>query len=146
MSRQTALARQARAETRRALARLRDLIEDADLRQRQVEDRAGFSRGYLSQLLNGHIEIKLRHLEVLFEVLDLSPGQYFGALFPPRGRRVRRPAGRPDLKVSQDVIRIYGFGIEEARDLRRRLQRCEEALEKLAKSEAVAALTARSRG
>lgn len=137
--------RQAQAETRQALAYLRDLIEDSDLLQRQVEDRAGFSRGYLSQLLNGHIDLKVRHLETLFEALGLLPGQYFGALFPPARRRVRRSGPRPELKVSKDVIRIYGFGIAEARELRRRLEQCEERLEELARSDAVAVLAAHRR-
>lgn len=139
-ARLTAPAHRARGETRRALAYLRDLIEDADLRQRQLEDRLGFSRGYVSQLLNGHIELKLRHLAVLLEALDLTPAQYFGALFPRQRRRVRRP-GVPDaragLKLNDDVMGIYALGIDEARDLRRRLRRCEEALEKLARSGAV---------
>lgn len=145
MSRPTDFARQAQAETRRALAFLRDLIEDSDLLQREIEDRAGFSRGYLSQLLNGHIDLKVRHLEPLFEALGLLPGHFFGALFPPVRRRVRRAGPRPELKVSKDVIRIYGFGIAEARELRQRLERCEERLEELARSDAVAALSARRR-
>ncbi|HEX9733665.1 MAG TPA: helix-turn-helix transcriptional regulator [Thermoanaerobaculia bacterium] len=147
MNRPTDIARQALAETRRALACVRDLIEDSDLLQRDVEDRVGFSRGYLSQLLNGHIDLKVRHLEPLLEALGLLPGQYFGALFPPGRRRVRRSGRpRPPLKVSKDVIRIYGFGIAEARELRRRLEQCEERLEEMARSDAVAALAAARRG
>ncbi len=138
------IASSAAAETRRALAHLRDLIEDSDLARSEIEDRAGFSRGYLSRLLNAQIDLKTRHLEVLFEAIGVTPGQFFSELHPrPRKRLRRLDTGLPpELKVSTDVVRVYGFGIESIQQLRRRLEECESAIGTVAASDLVRSLSA----
>lgn len=112
------------------VAYLRDLIEDSDLRQHQVEDRLGWRRGRLSQILNGHVELRAAQLELLLDALAVDPVRFFRELFPrPRARAARKRRGAPDLKVTKDVVALYGFGIDALLDLRHRLERCEQALE-----------------
>ncbi len=133
----------ASAETLRTLGYLRDLIEDSDLARSEIEDRSGFSRGYLSRLLNAQIDLKLRHLETLLEALGIAAGQFFNELYPRRRERLQRRATSPlpQLKVSSDVVRIYGFGIESIQQLRRRLEECETVIETVAKSRVVRSLS-----
>ncbi len=127
-----------RAESGRALAYLRDLIEDSDLRQRDVEDRLGWRRGQLSQILNGHVELRTGQLELLLDALAVDPAGFFRELYPrPRRRQARHRRAAPELKVTKDVISVYGCGIDELRDLRRRLERCEEAIEAATESDAL---------
>lgn len=120
-------------EQNRALGHLRDLLEDSDLSQREVEERLGWSPGYLSRLLNGRVGLRLRHLEVLLEALGVAPGEYFGALFPPPP-----PAGRrPDFEVGDEVARVALLGTWAIHELARRVERCEWALGELARSGAL---------
>ncbi len=129
-------------ETRRTLGYLRDLIEDSDLARSEIEDRSGFSRGYLSRLLNAQIDLKVRHLDALLAALGVAPGQFFNALYPRRRERLRRARRQlPKLKVSADVVRIYGFGIDSIRQLRSRLEECEAVLETVARSGVVRSLS-----
>jgi len=123
------------AETRRALAYLRDLVEDSDIPRSEIERRLGFSRGYLAQLLTGNMDLKLWQLIAILDTVGKTPAKFFAELFPRRppgqlsGRR--RPVTVAGLTVTRDVVLVYGFGLDAIRDLRRRLERCERALAKL---------------
>lgn len=128
-----------RKETRRLLKRLRVLIHVSARTQREIEQIAGFSRGYLSQILGGRAELKLRHLLMILEALDTCPADFFFQLFPRRRNRVlqaldglRRDSRRFEQPLILDLARLYGYGIESLEDLERRLERCEDALERLA--------------
>ncbi|RMH16031.1 MAG: XRE family transcriptional regulator [Acidobacteria bacterium] len=115
------------AETRRVLRHLRDVIEDADMTQRQIESRAGFSRGYLSQLLAQNIDLKYRHVLAVLEAVGIAPATFFARVFPPP--ESRPPRGRPlELPPDHQAANVYGFGIEAVQELRQRLERCEDAL------------------
>ena len=120
----------ARTHERRALGYLRDLLEDHDLRQGEVERRVGWTQGYLSQLLGGHVDLRIHHLETLLGALDTTPGEFFGHLFespPPPGNGARQPR-----EVNAETAQVCSFGIEAVRELSRRVLSCERALEKLA--------------
>lgn len=123
------------AETHRALAYLRDLVEDSDIPRSEIERRLAFSKGYLSQLLTGSIDLKLWQLVAILDTIGKTPTKFFSELFPrrrpaqsPIRRNSRTAAG---LTVTRDVVLVYGFGIDAIRDLGRRLDRCEKALTKL---------------
>lgn len=122
--------------TRRILERVRLRLHRGHLTQREVEKRVGFSRGYLSQLLAGSVEIKLWQLLAVLYVLDLEPADFFAELFPRR----RHPAlealddlGRQgqDNPLSVELARLFAFGIESVFDFYDRLVRLEEALDEL---------------
>lgn len=122
-------------ETRRLLERLRFLIQLSRHTQRDIERKAGFSRGYLSQLLNGHVGIKLRHLLLVLEALEIDPPDLFFDLYPRRRNRLRkamegfqRNSQSFEKSVVLDLARLYGSGIEALKDLEQRLARCEDVL------------------
>jgi transcriptional regulator with XRE-family HTH domain len=57
--------------------RLRDLVRLSSLSQRQIEDGLGWSRGYLSQVLQGHITLSVGHLLGILGALDRRPEDFF---------------------------------------------------------------------
>lgn len=115
-------------ETARVLRRLADLVEDSDLRWREIETRAGFSRGYLSRLLSGRAELKVWHVSALLSALGLEkPPEFFAALYP-RRHPAALPVTAAGLRVNADVVCIYSLGIEAIEQLRARLAVCERAL------------------
>ncbi len=117
------LASDAQFETRRIIAILRDAVADADLGHSEVESRAGFSPGYLSQLLAANIELKLSHILAILAALEIDAATFFQASFPQR-----RDAGDIHLPAHHDAASVYGFGIESLASLRQRLERFEDAL------------------
>ena len=127
----------AKGLTREVMERLRLLIFATKITQAEIERRVGFSRGYLSQLLNGAVDMKLHHLLEIADAMGIEAGDFFAALFP-RSRPAIfdalddfRRSSRRENPVSLELARLYGYGIETIEDLRRRLQRCEDALQDL---------------
>ncbi|MEM8962170.1 MAG: hypothetical protein AAGD38_11875 [Acidobacteriota bacterium] len=122
-------------ETARALELLRQLIRTSPYTQRQVEERAGFSRGYLSQLLHANLDLKYRHILLVLDVLDMEPRAFFARLFPDPEADVlqrfrERSAWRSDT-VAADLETLYDAGLESVRQLRKRIETCERVLDRL---------------
>lgn len=123
-------------ETGRLLARLAQLVDDADLDGPRVEARAGLERGQLARLLDRRRELRFRDLLAVLDVLSVTPDAFFASLYPPRAgapaRRGRRRArDRVAVSARADVASVFGFGVESLCRLRRRLERCELALLRL---------------
>ena len=123
--------------TPRILERIRLRLLRSRFTQRDVERRVGFSRGYVSQLLSGAVELKYWHLMAILNALELDPSEFFGELFP----RHRHPAleslddviGQSEEgSLSHELARLFAFGIESVLDFRDRLELCEEAIDELA--------------
>lgn len=124
-----------KAETGRVLEEIRRLIRESDLSQRKVEERAGFSKGYLSQLLARNLDLKVWHVLAILDVLGRAPGELFEAVFPrtrlaalEQFRRSSQPLGHETDEV---LSRLYRYGVESLDELRGRLERCEEAIDDL---------------
>ncbi|NJL29814.1 MAG: hypothetical protein HC897_18945 [Thermoanaerobaculia bacterium] len=125
----------AKQEARRLLDRLRMIIYLSSLRHGEIEERAGFSRGYLSQILSGSVELKFRHVITILDAVGVAPAVLFAELYPHRRRTAEElldslPAGsrlREDPFVGQ-LAHLFAFGIEALIDLYERLERCEDAL------------------
>ncbi len=128
-------------ETERLLKKIRLLVFFSDSSQRDLERRAGFSRGYLSQLLHGHVDIKLWQLLVILNAMHVHPSEFFAELFPQRWiavpRWLRWPSVTREGTPGFELARLYGIGIESIEDLGRRLERCEAYLSELADLELV---------
>jgi len=128
-----------RREAERILRRLKLLIHLSKPTQREIEERAGMSRGYLSQILGGNVELKLRHLFLVLEALAIEPREFFSQVYP--GQRFDAfqaieklwvQGSRPsDRQLRLELARLYGFGIETVLELRHRLETCEAALREL---------------
>ena len=131
-------------ETRRLLKWLRFLIQLSEHNQSAIERLAGFSRGYLSQILNGHVDIKLRHLLLILDAIEIYPADLFFQLYPRKANRLReamegfsRGSQNFEKSVILDLARLYGSGIESLEDLEQRLERCEDVLTELTALEAL---------
>lgn len=125
-------------EVDRIRSRLKLLIHLSKSNQRQVEQRAGFSKGYLSQLLCGNIDLKYRHVLSVLDALDIPAYEFFADLYPERPSRLlgalarfRRQSQPIDPQIREQIARLYGIGLASLEDLSERLDRCEDALEEL---------------
>ena len=65
----------------RLRAELRNRIRESLLTQRAIEQENGFTRGYLSQVLQGHVTLTARHVFGILQALDLPIGPFFQGLF-----------------------------------------------------------------
>lgn len=83
---------------------LRRAVRDRGVSQRQIEERNGFTRGYLSQVLHGHITLTVRHFLGIALALGEDPGRLLDRALG--GERDRWPAEvRQRLERYDDVIR-----------------------------------------
>jgi transcriptional regulator with XRE-family HTH domain len=115
---------------------LRLRIQRSQINQYQIAQRAGFSRGYLSHLLSGAVDLKYKHLMAILHALKIEPSEFFGELFPRRGQpalaSLGEVANRSEVaSLSHELTRLFGFGIETVLDLVDRVARCEAAVEEL---------------
>lgn len=131
------------------LTRLRLRIHYAPSTQRELEERAGFSKGYLSQILHGNIDLKLSHLLAVIDALEVDPADFFAELFDERrfaahsllslgrrggergGERGSERSGARSTPLGLELARLYGLGLESLDELLRRLDRCEAAFREL---------------
>ncbi|MEM7350033.1 MAG: helix-turn-helix transcriptional regulator, partial [Acidobacteriota bacterium] len=60
---------------------LRQQVRGSDMTQRAIEDANGFSHGYLSQVLQGHVTLTVRHLFGILMALDTPPEDFFRLFF-----------------------------------------------------------------
>ena len=120
--------------TQRILERLQLRIRRSKLTQSAIESRLGFSRGFLSNIFSGVVEIKYWHLLAILEAMGLEPSEFFRELFP----RHRVPAleALDDMahrseegSLGYELMRLFVSGIETFHGLRDRIERIEEALD-----------------
>lgn len=124
------------------LEEIRGMIERSGVSQRQVEKKAGFSRGHLSRLLARKLEVKVWHVLAVLEALEAHPGEFFAKIYPvPRQAAVPQadplrpdqPSGpdQPAAAIDEVLQRLYSLKIDSLATLRRRLARCEQAVAEL---------------
>lgn len=126
---------------RPVLLELRRLIRYSELSQREVEKAAGFSKGYLSQVLGQNLDLKMRHVLQILDVLQVPPGRFFLEVFepapradaPPSVRAFRQSAEPLDDEMRRRVHDLYGRRDDVIEHLGQRLLRCEQALDQLAR-------------
>ncbi len=99
-------------EILRALRLLEVLIQAAGSSEEEMERRLGASQGYLGRLLSGGVELKLRHILSILQVLEIEPAQYFQSLYP------SAPAASPAIQpgaIEMDALdrRLRGLGLGE---------------------------------
>src|SRR5436853_4828335 len=98
------------AEVRRVAEALREAIRRTKTSQRQVERALGQGKGYLSQLLGGNLDLKLKHVFAVLGVLGVEPDSFFQDLY------TRSAPGITGLATQVQ---------EEIEDLKRRVARLE---------------------
>jgi transcriptional regulator with XRE-family HTH domain len=81
---------------------LKTAIKTMGLSLREVEKRLGMSRGYLTRLFGGEIDLKVDHVADIAEALGVEPEEIFRLAFP---------ASRAE--PTHQIMRLReGFGIE----------------------------------
>ena len=122
-------------ETRPALEEIRRLVQAAGISQRKVEKRAGFSKGYLSQLLVRNLDLKMWHVLAILDALEHNPAEFFSQLYPgtrfPALERFQSTSKPLSEEMSELLGRLYKHGVASLTELRDRLARCERAVSKL---------------
>jgi len=115
---------------------IRTMIRRSELSQRRVEELAGFSKGYLSQLLAQNLDLKMWHVLTILDVFDMSPADFFESVFP-------RAHGGSALgnfvdgsqplsgDIEMSIHQLYRLGVESLNEMRMRLRRCEKAVDQL---------------
>lgn len=125
-----------RRDVKPILEELRAMIRRSELSQRQVEEAAGFSRGYLSQLLAQNLDLKVWHLLAILELFEEHPGDFFHRLLPGAARpeplaNFAARSAPPGDELLTSIDRLYRVGVESLADLRRRLERLDGVVDQL---------------
>jgi len=68
-------------EVQRVAEALREAIRRRKVLQRQIERVLGQGKGYLSQLLGGNVDLKLKHVFAVLEVLGLAADEFFLGIY-----------------------------------------------------------------
>lgn len=128
-------------EIARIAAALRTAIRLSGISHRQVERELGLSTGYLTRILAGQVELRVRHVLDVCRVIGLPPDRFFGALFPlqdapesmsrlERGlAQLHPPPGRPAPTPPPTDAASAGPRSKPISELLRRLRQAMEDLE-----------------
>ncbi len=92
----------------RLRAELRRMVRESGLTQRAVEEANGFTRGYLSQVLQGHVTLSTRHVFGISLALGLTPEELVPRLF--EDRRLGR---REHLSEIRERMAVYDAALEQ---------------------------------
>lgn len=93
-------------EVRRATKLLETVMQAAGLTRKDLDQKLGAGPGYVSQVLTGRMELKLRHIIAILRALEVEPTVFFQTLYPEN-----RPA--TDAVVMEEFLRRFqqlGFG------------------------------------
>ncbi|MFL6235422.1 MAG: helix-turn-helix domain-containing protein [Thermoanaerobaculia bacterium] len=93
-------------EVRRATKLLETVMQAAGLTRKDLDQKLGAGPGYVSQVLTGRMELKLRHVLAILRALDVEPSVFFQTLYPEN-----RPSS--DTVVMEEFLRRFqklGFG------------------------------------
>jgi transcriptional regulator with XRE-family HTH domain len=93
-------------EVRRATKLLETVMQAAGLTRKDLDQKLGAGPGYVSQVLTGRMELKLRHIIAILRSLEVEPAVFFQTLYPEN-----RPA--TDAVVMEEFLRRFqqlGFG------------------------------------
>jgi transcriptional regulator with XRE-family HTH domain len=97
-------------EVRRATKLLETVMQAAGLTRKDLDQKLGAGPGYVSQVLTGRMELKLRHVLSILRALEVEPSVFFQTLYPED-----RPAS--DAVVMEEFLRRFqklGFGAATA--------------------------------
>ena len=86
------------------LKALADAIEDHDLNLRAVERRAGWADGYLSQVLNQRVKLRVEHVLAVLAALGVPPSRFFAALFGGGAGEIAEGPAAGDLEAVRGEI------------------------------------------
>ena len=76
---------------------LKSVIRALGLTLREVEGRLGVSRGYLTRLFSGVMDLRFDHISEIAEAVGIEPDEILRLAFPP----VQKPANSAVLRVRE---------------------------------------------
>ena len=92
-------------EVRQAARLLESLIQAAGVPESELEQRLEVPPGYVSRVLSGEIELKLRHILSLLRTLEIEPALFFESLYP-----AQPPRGTIRMEDLQERLEGLGLG------------------------------------
>jgi transcriptional regulator with XRE-family HTH domain len=86
------------------------LIRVSGQTRQMVERRLGWSGGYLSRLLSGDIDLKVRHVLLICEALAVEPGEFFRMAYAGPYRPAPSPPANEELdrRIRASLAKILG--------------------------------------
>ena len=78
---------------------LRATIRALGFTNREIETRLGVSRGYLTRLFSGSMELRFDHITEIAEAMEVDPDELFRLAFPPS----RKPAAPGILMLREKL-------------------------------------------
>jgi transcriptional regulator with XRE-family HTH domain len=84
-------------QTQHMIDVLKSVIRALGLTLREVETRLGVSRGYLTRLFSGVMDLRFDHISEIAEAVGIEPDEILRLAFPP----VQKPATSAALRVRE---------------------------------------------
>ncbi len=100
-------------DAERVRQELLSLVRGCGTTQRRIEQLNGFKRGYVSQVLQGHITLSIRHVLGILMAIEISPRDFFAKLF---GGSLENPDPRPPLDEIRERMARYDAALLELED------------------------------
>lgn len=69
-------------DVQRVLSLLKRAIRSSGMSQKEVDRKIGVKPGYLSQVMIGRLDLKVKHLLRALEAIDVDPAGFFNLAFP----------------------------------------------------------------
>jgi transcriptional regulator with XRE-family HTH domain len=69
-------------DVQRVLSLLKRAIRSSGSSQKEVDRKIGVQPGYLSQVMIGRLDLKLKHLLRALDAIEVEPAGFFGLAFP----------------------------------------------------------------
>ena len=91
-------------EVQRVSDALREAIRRRKTSQRQIERVLGQGKGYLSQLLGGNVDLKLKHVFAILEVLGLAADEFFFGIYGRSDSVTVKSRAQQDLEELKDRV------------------------------------------
>jgi transcriptional regulator with XRE-family HTH domain len=93
-------------DVRRATKLLETVMQASGLTRKELDFKLGAGPGYVSQVLTGRMELKMRHILAILRALDVEPSLFFQTLYPEARRSTDQTVMEEFLKRFQHL----GFG------------------------------------
>jgi len=96
-------------DVQRVLSLLKRAIRSSGSSQKEVDRQIGVQPGYLSQVMIGRLDLKLKHLLRALGAIDVDPAGFFVLAFPGERGDASGPSG-------SDVLNLLPAGVARSPD------------------------------
>ena len=105
----------------RSLELLKRVVKSLGPTRQELERQIGMSSGWASKVLNGEIELRVRHVLAVLDICGVEPWRFFAAAFPQPGTEERAVSSLFQSRYLSESRRSgpAGFASELSQALRR---------------------------